>query len=164
MMSDPVSESEDFGDDFLDLDLDISLPPSLISSQRKQGEVADRFWPKFQKDGKTYSKSASAYIRKAIRGETIVTTIYGKVETKYSIDDDDTYVVMGIIARECYCLTSKEFEENYITEEPMEPQESHIRDMGYKEYKSRRQIQVLEVTIKDMEFFGTDSKIGRAHV
>ena len=44
----------------------------------------------------------------------------------------------------------------------MEPQESHIRDMGYKEYKSRRQIQVLEVTIKDMEFFGIDSN-GEAH-
>ena len=124
--------------------------------------MANHLWPKFQKDGKTYSKCITAFIRKAIRGEHIVTTIDQKEETKYSIDDDDIYVVMGKVAGECYCLTSKEFEENYIKEEPMELQKSTMRDMGFKEYKSKRQIKVLEVTTEDMEFFGIGSN-GEAH-
>ena len=140
----------------------LSLSSLGIVRPRKQDEVADYFWQKFQEHGKTYSKKATAYIRKGIRGEEIVTTIYGKIETKYSIENDDTYVVMGIIARECYCLTSKEVEENYIMEEPMELQDSHIGEMGFKEYKSRRQIQVLEVTAEDIEFFGI-GRNGQAH-
>lgn len=121
---------------------------------RTQEEVIRHFWERFQQHGETYSKSATAYVRKGIKGETIVTTIYGKEETRYTIDDDDTCVVMGKAASECYCQSSKEFQENYITENPMEPKDSTIRDMGFSEYKSRRQIQALEVTAEDMKFFG----------
>lgn len=135
----------------------------LIKMVQTQQEVADHFWTKFQQHGKPYSKSARAFIRKGQKGEAIVTSIYGEVETKYTIDNDDTYVVMGKTnARECYCIQSHEFQENYITEEPVEPTIATIQNKGFQEYRSRRQILALEATSEDMEFFGSN-KDGEAH-
>ena len=91
---------------------------------RTQQEVSEHFWPKLQHHGKTYSKRVTAYIRKGIREEEIVMTINGKEEERYSIANDDTYVVRGKVAGESYCISSKEFQDNYITDSTMKPESS----------------------------------------
>ena len=64
-----------------------------------------------------YRKSVSSYIRKAIPGETIVTVIGGKPETRYVVDEDSdvsSYVVCGKVANEhYYVISEKKFHEQY---------------------------------------------------
>jgi len=118
---------------------------------RSQEEVARHFWEEFQRRGGTYS--TTAYVRKGRRGESVATATYGKGETGYrTIHDDDTYVVMGKTG--IYCQTAKEFQDNYLYENPMQPRNDEIMGKGFAVYRSRRQIQALEVTAEDMKFFG----------
>lgn len=59
---------------------------------RSQTEVCAQFSPILKKEGKIYQKSASSRIRKATKGEHVVTTLYGVQETQQTVKDDTSWM------------------------------------------------------------------------
>lgn len=128
---------------------------------KSQQEVAEKFAQQLESHGTLYKKNATAFVRKAIKGEAITTTIFGAKETEMTVADDSLHVVCGQAAFETYTVNN--FSENYDSEHPMEieidlPPYRRLRELGFKEYRSKRQVLAKRVDKEDMEWFqcGTD--------
>jgi len=82
---------------------------------RTQKEVCDHFQHLFASSRNVYRKSVTSFIRKAIPGEEIVTSLNGVHETSRTVPDDDKdyWVVCARAAGELYVLSDEEFRENY---------------------------------------------------
>jgi len=138
---------------------DESLDPEINDGKVKtQMEVSGRFVDIMICSGKKYRKTATSYIRKAKRGETITTAIFGEKETENTVQNDDQYIVCGQAAFETYILSNKEFFDNYDTDTPTEitlellPYKN-LHHKGFKEYRSNRAILAHRVTNEDMDWF-----------
>jgi hypothetical protein len=135
-----------------------NLPESAPPPLRTQAEVFGRFAPLLRKEGKICRKNVTSFIRRAVKGERVVTTIDGKQETQYKVEDNSSWVVCGKAAGEHYVLSEKQFLENYDTENVKDiltdsPQSKRLRQQGFREYRSRRQVWARKVDEHDMIFF-----------
>ena len=155
---------------------------------RTQEEVIRRFMPLLQHEGKVCRKNVSSYIRKAKRGEHIVTLIDGKQETQYIVEDDTSWVVCGKAAGEYYVLSDKAFHDSYdessATPIPIEVEETNnvanndnkddqqgatnhqlqqLRQEGFVEYHSKRKVYARRADEQDMEWFRYGSETTNHH-
>ena len=145
---------------------------------RTQEEVIKRFMPLLQKEGKVYRKNVSSYIRKAKRGEHIITVIDGKQETQYTVQDDTSWIVCGKAAGEYYVLSHKAFHDSYdetsATPIPIEEvgddeeaegtkHQLQLRQEGFVEYHSKRKVYARRVDEHDMEWFRNGSETMNNH-
>lgn len=129
-------------------------PPPL----RAQEEIIDRFAPMLRNEGKVYRKSVPSFIRKAIKGEHIVTVINGTVSSEHTVKDDCSWVVCGHVANEYYAISNEKFHEIYDTKNPnLVPRNNPHHDIltanGFKEYRSKRKVWAHQVTKEDMSYF-----------
>lgn len=133
-----------------------------LTTMREQIEVQTYFGPMLKAEGEVFRKSASAFIRRAQKGEHIITAIDGKQESQNVVKDDTSWIVCGKVAGEYYVLTQANFDESYdaSTAQPIEISKDtskHLRSLheqGYQEYKSKRQVRARQVTSNDMVWFG----------
>ena len=141
---------------------------------RSQEEVSARFVPLLKQEGKVYRKIVSSYIRKAKKGEHIITFIDGVKETQCTVEDDNSWVVCGKAAGEYYVLTDKAFQDCYdegsaspIPSGDAEENDSktnslpNLRQQGFVEYHSKRKIWARRVDDKDMDWFHNFSAAGK---
>lgn len=125
---------------------------------KSQKEVADRFIDILSKRNEKYRKIASSFIRKGVKGETITTVLFGQKETEITIQDDDSYVVCGPAAFETYRISNEEFYKNYDVDYPNEigtslPPYQRLRELGFKEYNSKRVVLAHKIDLDDMQWF-----------
>ena len=127
---------------------------------RSQVEVSNRFGPLLKKEGAICRKFESAYIRHAVKGEHIVTTIEGKPETEYTVEDNDSWVVCGKAAGEYYVMSDESFRNCYDETSAKEippgtknRKESRLRRQGFLEYRSKRKVWARQVDARDMDWF-----------
>ena len=138
-----------------------SLP--VVATVRGQDDVQERFVPFLHTEGKIFRKELSSYIRRAIKGEEVVTIISGVQEGKRMVDDDSSWVVCAKAAGETYVLNDKEFHESYnvdsakmISEDASNGQ--WLRQHGFLEYESKRYIWARAVDDEDMRWFRNGTK------
>lgn len=60
---------------------------------RSQEEMIQHFLPLLRNEGGIYRKNVTSYVRKARRGERVVTELRGKEETRRTVNDDSSWVV-----------------------------------------------------------------------
>ena len=127
---------------------------------RSQIEVLNRFGPLLRREGTIHRKFVTAYIRRAVKGEHIVTSIEGKPETEYTVENDDSWVVCGKAAGEYYVMPDKSFRNCYDSTSAKEirpgtknPTESRLRQQGFLEYKSKNKVWARQVDSQDMDWF-----------
>jgi len=126
---------------------------------RSQIEVYNRFAPLLRKEGSIFRKKVTSFIRRAVKGERVVTTIDGVQETQYEVDNDTSWVVCGRAAGEYYVLSQDQLEASYDTDNPREispissPRFQRLRQQGFAEYRSNRQVWARKVDENDMLFF-----------
>lgn len=132
-----------------------STPPPL----RTQEEIIDRFLP-ILKNKEVYRKTVPSFIRKASRGEHVVTVINGVPATENTVNDDNSWLVCGQVANEYYPLSDKKFKAIYDTENPKpilvshaNPQHAFLRTKGFQTYRSKRRVWAHKVDESDMSFF-----------
>lgn len=124
---------------------------------RSQIEVQTHFGPLLQADQKIFRKSASAFLRRAEKGDHVITTVNGTVESENVVKDDTSWIACGKVG-EYYVLTQENFDESYdaSSAQPIDIKEDtseHIRSLhrqGYQEYKSKRQVLARQVSSDDM--------------
>ena len=130
---------------------------------KSQQEVSAKFMPILNSEGKRYRKTASAFVRKGVQGETITTVLFGQKETEQTIQNDDSYVACGQSFFELYVMKKEEFEKNYDSSAPMEididlPPYQNLKKRGFKEYLSRRKVLAYQVNAEDIKWFDADDK------
>jgi len=131
-----------------------------LSPVRNQREVQSRFVSLLRREGKIFRKRVSSFIRRARKGEQIVTAIDGVHESQKMVDNDSSWVVCGKAAGEYYVLTDKEFHESYeansgreIPASAKDPQSRRLRQQGFFEYNSKRYVWGRIVDEEDMKYF-----------
>jgi hypothetical protein len=131
-----------------------------LSPVRNQKEVQTRFVPLLRRAGKIFRKRVTSFVRRARKGEQIVTAIDGVHESQKTVNDDSSWVVCGKAAGEYYVLTDKEFHESYdinsgkpIPANAKDPQSRRLRQQGFFEYNSKRYIWGRIVDEDDMKYF-----------
>jgi hypothetical protein len=144
-----------FEDSYAEEEVQPNQQPPTVRNQR---EVQTRFGLLLQREGRIFRKNVSSYVRRAKRGEQIVTAIHGVHESQKNVEDDSSWVVCGKAAGERYVLTDREFEESYDEEsgEPIRadtPQSRRLRKQSFFEYKSKRFVWGHIVDDDDMRFF-----------
>ncbi|CAB9514547.1 expressed unknown protein [Seminavis robusta] len=129
---------------------------------RTQEEIIHRFLPIFHLEKRVHRKKVPSFIRKASKGEHVVTIINGVVATEKTVEDDSSWIVCGQVANEYYPLTDEKFRAIYDTEHPepishTNPQHLFLRENGFQQYRSKRKVYAHEVDESDMHFFRQDS-------
>jgi len=133
---------------------------------RSQEEVRKRYAAILREERNIHFKSQSAYVRRAVKGEKILTVIDGIKETENTVKDDNSWVVCGKHYGELYVLTYMEFRDSYdlnsvkpikIEEEKEESEHSlflkRLKEDGFQEYQSKRSVYAHEVSDKDISWF-----------
>jgi hypothetical protein len=82
--------------------------------------VLERFSQLLRKEWKIYRKHVTSLVRKAAKGEHVVTTIDGVQETGYKIENAISWVVCGKAAGEYCVLSEQQFQDNYDAPNPSE--------------------------------------------
>ena len=78
--------------------------------------MLERFRERIIKNGKLMVKTRTAFVRKARRGETVLTYVNGRVTSTTNVQDDNSYVVQNpTIDHELYVLPRAKFEANWVT-------------------------------------------------
>lgn len=130
------------------------LPPKELL--HSQSEIQERFLP-LLKQSKVYRKNVTSFIRKAKKGEQIVTELNGVTESRATAKDDNSWVVCARSAGEYYIVTDAQFRENYDQSTAREidasyPSAAKLRCEGFLEYSSRRKIWAFEMDESGMRY------------
>lgn len=125
---------------------------------KSQKDVSDKFLNILTDGGKRYRKTSKSYIRKATRGETITTVLFGAKETENTVHDDDSYIVCGVSAFETYIITKEDFLKNYDTSNHTQiklelPPYQSLHKSGFREYSSNRTVLAHKVNSEDIVWF-----------
>ena len=130
---------------------------------RSQKEVQDHFVSKLIDEGNLHRKSESAYLRRAIKGEKVLTVLDGVPETENIVRDDNSWIACGKTAYERYIIKNDVFQAVYASSPPKVidsvDEDSILKRLhreGFMEYKAQKTIFGHQVTEDDMEWFHFD--------
>lgn len=123
---------------------------------RSQAEMILHFIPLLKRGG-VYRKNVTSFVRKARKGERVVTELHGKEETRQTAKDDSQWVVCARSAGEYYVVADRQFREGYDVGSGREiehavPNAEKLREEGFLEYDSKRKIWACEADESGMRF------------
>lgn len=123
---------------------------------RSQAEMIQHFMP-LLREGGVYRKNVTSFVRKAQKGEHVVTELHGKEETRRTVKDGSSWVVCARSAGEHYVVTDRQFRESYdagsgrVIENTV-PNAEKLHEEGFLEYDSKRKIWACKVDESGMRF------------
>ena len=133
---------------------------------RTQEDVQKYFCPKMNRAKSVYRKVQTAYIRRAIKGERIVTKVNNVEETTNTVKDQTSWIACGQTGEQ-YILTADKFEANYevSSAKQIDPAAvattgsnmlSELRNEGFQEYQSKRSVFAHKVSTEDIAWLQFD--------
>ena len=134
---------------------------------RSQSEVQERFVCVMKKKDSVFRKVESSYLRRALKGQKVVTVLDGVPETENVVRDDTSWIACGKTAGERYIIRGDKFDACYdastaqpidVGSETISPILKRLHREGFREYKSKKKVWGHEISEDDMKWFHFDDR------